>query len=113
LLPWYVDPAVIEPSAIDRIGTAAGDRVPAPRSARHRNPGPRNADDVHLQIKGFISPGSVTPGSSVDFRMTVDPPKQLSVDIYRIGHYSGDGAAHITTSPRLSGIVQPTQIVAG
>src|SRR6478735_12471457 len=57
LLPWYVDPTVIEPSVVDRIGAMAGDRVPAPRSARHRNPGPRNADDVHLQIKGFVSPG--------------------------------------------------------
>lgn len=34
------------------------------------------------------------------------------MDIYRIGHYGGDGAAKITTSPRLSGIVQPPPLTA-
>lgn len=114
LLPWYVDPSVIDsPSAVGIVGTTPGDRVPGPRSSRHRAPGPRNADDVHLQIKGFVSPGSVTPGSSADFHITVDPPQQFSVDVYRIGHYGGDGASHITTSPRLSGIVQPPPLTAG
>ena len=41
-----------------------------------------------------------------------DPPQPFSVDIYRIGHYGGEGAAKITTSPRLSGIVQPSPLVA-
>ncbi len=76
--------------------------------------GPRTADDVHCQIKGFAAhAGAVPPGSSVDFRITVDPPQPFSVDVYRIGHYGGEGARKITTSPRLSGIRQPEPLTAG
>ncbi len=74
--------------------------------------GPRTADDVHRQIKGFTSTGAAAPGEAIDFHITVDPPQQFCVDIYRIGHYGGDGAAKITTSPRLSGIVQPPPLTA-
>lgn len=95
VVPWYVDGQAHPP-------TSDTPRVPAPRSA-----GPRSADDVRRQIKGFISTGAVAPGEAVDFHITVDPPQEFAVDIYRIGHYGGDGAAKITTSPRLSGIVQP------
>ncbi|WP_269858659.1 N,N-dimethylformamidase beta subunit family domain-containing protein [Streptomyces sp. RPT161] len=108
LLPWYVELA-----AIDAMDALDGERVPEQRSMRRHVSGPRNADDVRLQIKGFASSGSVMPGGSVDFHITVDPPQQFSVDVYRIGHYGGDGAAHITTSPRLSGIVQPPPLAAG
>ncbi|MDF3291482.1 N,N-dimethylformamidase beta subunit family domain-containing protein [Streptomyces silvisoli] len=108
LLPWYVELA-----AIDAMDALDGERVPEQRSMRRHVSGPRNADDVRLQIKGFASSGSVVPGGSVDFHITVDPPQQFSVDVYRIGHYGGDGAAHITTSPRLSGIVQPPPLAAG
>lgn len=62
---------------------------------------------MHRQIKGFASTGAAAPGEAIDFHITVDPPQQFSVDVYRIGHYGGDGARKITTSPRLSGIVQP------
>ncbi|MCD9143960.1 N,N-dimethylformamidase beta subunit family domain-containing protein [Streptomyces albireticuli] len=96
IIPWYVDPAP------ERLPEHAGARVPAPRGRR-----PRTADDVHRQIKGFASDSAVAPGEAMDFRITVDPPQQFGVDVYRIGHYAGDGAAKITTSPRLSGIVQP------
>ncbi|MGP3984029.1 N,N-dimethylformamidase beta subunit family domain-containing protein [Streptomyces sp. KR80] len=103
VVPWYVDPAVAAsepgiPTATD--GTQGG-------GCR-----PRTADDVHRQIKGFASTGAVAPGEAIDFRITVDPPQQFSVDIYRIGHYGGDGASKVTTSPRLSGIVQPLPLTA-
>ncbi|MEU1119086.1 MULTISPECIES: N,N-dimethylformamidase beta subunit family domain-containing protein [unclassified Streptomyces] len=96
VVPWYVDHA-----------PAPGANIPAPRTG-----GPRNADDVHRQIKGFTSTGAAAPGEAIDFHVTVDPPQQFSVDIYRIGHYGGDGASKITTSPRLSGIVQPPPLTA-
>ncbi len=80
--------------------------------ARSTGGGTRTADDVHRQIKGFVSPGAAAPGEAIDFHITVDPPQQFSVDVYRIGHYGGDGAAKITTSPRLSGIVQPPPLAA-
>ncbi|MFJ5018759.1 N,N-dimethylformamidase beta subunit family domain-containing protein [Streptomyces griseoluteus] len=105
VVPWYVDP--IQP-ATTRSGRP-GARVPAPRSA---GPGPRSADDVGRQIKGFASTGAVAPGEAIDFHITVDPPQEFSVDIYRIGHYAGHGAAKITTSPRLSGIVQSAPLAA-
>ncbi|MFC9232012.1 N,N-dimethylformamidase beta subunit family domain-containing protein [Streptomyces decoyicus] len=98
IIPWYVDPAV-----------AQGDlRVPAP--SKHN--GPRTADDVHRQIKGFAVPGAVAPGEAIDFRVSVDPPQPFNIDIYRIGHYAGAGASKITNSPRLAGIVQPPPLTA-
>ena len=102
VVPWYVDPA---PDGTPARGTP---RVPAPRSAG----GPRAADDVHRQIKGFTATGAAAPGEAIDFHITVDPPQEFGVDVYRIGHYGGDGAAKITTSPRLSGIVQPPPLAA-
>ncbi|UFQ16692.1 MULTISPECIES: N,N-dimethylformamidase beta subunit family domain-containing protein [Streptomyces] len=96
VVPWYVDHA-----------SAPGANIPAPRTGA-----PRTADDVRRQIKGFTSTGAAAPGEAIDFHVTVDPPQQFSVDIYRIGHYGGDGASKITTSPRLSGIVQPPPLTA-
>ncbi|MDX3646495.1 phosphoribosylamine--glycine ligase, partial [Streptomyces sp. MB09-02B] len=99
VVPWYVEPGPPEPDPPakgGRTGTRA--RVPAPRTAPG---GPRSADDVRRQIKGFTAAGAAAPGESIDFHITVDPPQEFGVDIYRIGHYSGDGAAKITTSPRL------------
>ncbi|MFI1970109.1 phosphoribosylamine--glycine ligase [Streptomyces cinnamoneus] len=96
IIPWYVDPPPASPGA----------HVPPPRRA-----GPRAADDVHCQIKGFATASAVAPGESIDFRITVDPPQQFGVDVYRIGHYGGIGAAKMTSSPRLSGIVQPPPLV--
>jgi hypothetical protein len=97
VVPWYVDLAV-----------SSGDTNRHPRF-----PGPRTADDVGRQIKGFASAGAVAPGEAIDFRITVDPPQEFTVDVYRIGHYGGDGAAKMTASPRLSGIVQPPPLAAG
>ncbi|WP_436969323.1 N,N-dimethylformamidase beta subunit family domain-containing protein [Actinacidiphila glaucinigra] len=105
VVPWYVDLAASrgEPggSPSDTVG-----RTP-------RVPGPRAADDVRCQVKGFAPGASVAPGDAIDFRITVDPPQSFGIDVYRIGHYSGDGAAQFTSSPRLSGIVQPTPLAAG
>ncbi|MGX5188767.1 N,N-dimethylformamidase beta subunit family domain-containing protein [Streptomyces avermitilis] len=118
VVPWYIDPA---PGATalqgntpardngrgtSRTGSAAR-AIPHPRAG-----GPRSADDVHRQIKGFTATGAAAPGEAIDFHITVDPPQEFSVDIYRIGHYGGDGACKITTSPRLSGIVQPPPLTA-
>ncbi|AIR99240.1 N,N-dimethylformamidase beta subunit family domain-containing protein [Streptomyces glaucescens] len=108
VVPWYVDPAAAPDG--EAPARRPGGRVPAPRAG---SGGPiRSADDVRLQIKGFTSTGAVAPGEAVDFHITVDPPQQFGVDVYRIGHYAGDGAAKITSSPRLSGMVQPAPLAA-
>ncbi|MFE1575082.1 N,N-dimethylformamidase beta subunit family domain-containing protein [Streptomyces fradiae] len=90
---------------------AGGDRTDR-RPGADRPSGPRAADDVGLQIKGFASTGAVAPGEAIDFRVTVNPPQQFAVDVYRVGHYGGHGATKVTTSPRLSGIVQPPPLSA-
>ncbi len=97
VVPWYVDLA------------ASSGKTPH----KPHVPGPRTADDVRRQIKGFAGASAVAPGEPIDFRITVDPPQEFTVDVYRIGHYGGDGASHVTASPRLSGIVQPAPLAAG
>ncbi|MDT0308974.1 phosphoribosylamine--glycine ligase [Streptomyces sp. DSM 44917] len=84
----------------------------AARAAPH-GPALRSADDVGCQIKGFVPGGAAAPGGVLDFRITVDPPGAYTVDIYRIGHYEGEGARLLLTSPRLTGIRQPPPLVAG
>lgn len=110
VVPWYIDHAPgatqLHDTGRDRKAGTKG-AIPHPRAG-----GPRSADDVHRQIKGFTSTGAAAPGEAIDFHITVDPPQEFSVDIYRIGHYGGDGASKITTSPRLSGIVQPPPLTA-
>ncbi|WP_410537808.1 N,N-dimethylformamidase beta subunit family domain-containing protein [Streptomyces sp. KL2] len=96
VVPWYLDHSSLD-----------GARAPSGAGG-----GPRAADDVHCQIKGFTSESAVSPGESIDFRITVNPPQPFGVDVYRIGHYGGEGATKITTSPRLSGIVQPPPLAA-
>lgn len=102
MIPWYVDHTGLE-------GAGPVDGVPR-RAVAGR---PHAADDVHCQIKGFAgSDGGTAPGEALDFRITVDPPQSFHADVYRIGHYGGDGARKITTSPRLSGIRQPAPLTA-
>ncbi|MFJ5558263.1 N,N-dimethylformamidase beta subunit family domain-containing protein [Streptomyces sp. NPDC093250] len=116
VVPWYLDPDPAHPDTGPGTGRAAAPRLPrqgGPRVPAHRSSGgPRAADDVHRQIKGFTSTGAVAPGEAIDFHITVDPPQEFGVDVYRIGHYAGDGAIKITSSPRLSGIVQPPPLTA-
>ncbi|WP_380277545.1 N,N-dimethylformamidase beta subunit family domain-containing protein [Kitasatospora purpeofusca] len=101
-VPWYV--------SVD----APGQR-PLAAAVRGKPPvgTPLSANDGEQQIKGFASAGVVRPGGSVDLRVTVNPPREFTVDVYRIGHYSGDGAHHMTSSPLIAGMVQPTPLVAG
>ncbi|WP_107409450.1 N,N-dimethylformamidase beta subunit family domain-containing protein [Mangrovactinospora gilvigrisea] len=103
-LPWYVDlePTLSEP----------GVRLPAPRAISGTRGALRSANDLGLQVKGFAANGSAPPGGSIDFKITVNPPQEISVDIYRIGHYGGAGAHKISGGPPLTGISQPAPLVA-
>ncbi|GGV83194.1 N,N-dimethylformamidase beta subunit family domain-containing protein [Streptomyces thermoviolaceus] len=112
MVPWYVDtPPSAGATSPRATATATAPRIPAPRSSDD-GPWPRSADDVHCQIKGYASTGSVAPGEAIDFHVTVNPPQQFSVDVYHIGHYNGDGATKITSSPRLSGMSQLPPLAA-
>ncbi|KJK56787.1 N,N-dimethylformamidase beta subunit family domain-containing protein [Saccharothrix sp. ST-888] len=98
-VPWYV--------SVD----APGQQPLATPRPRPPIGTPANADDVNQQIKGFASAGVIRPGGSVDFRVTVNPPREFSVDVYRIGHYGGDGAHHTTSSPLIAGVAQAAPLV--
>src|SRR5258707_3430706 len=76
VVPWYIDhidPAqagatLVRDDREDRDTKARTRRViPHPRAG-----GPRSADDVHRQIKGFTSTGAAAPGEAIDFHITVD-----------------------------------------
>lgn len=98
-IPWYVS-------------TDAPGQQPLPAAPPAPLVGtPRNSDDVVQQIKGFASAGPVYPGGSVDLRVTVHPPRDFLVDIYRIGHDAGAGAQHMTASPLIAGLQQPSPLV--
>ncbi|GAB3177607.1 hypothetical protein GCM10027162_27620 [Streptomyces incanus] len=71
------------------------------------------AQQGHRRIEGFSSTGGVAPGEAIDFHITVDPPQDFRVDVHRVGHYDGQGAARIMSGPRLAGIAQPSPLTAG
>jgi len=105
MVPWYVD-----------LGLTKGQ---LPRARRppvdDQSPSlgrPRASDDVGGQIKGFAAPAADV-GGSLDLRVSVSPAQEFTVDVYRIGHYGGAGARHVSASPRLSGLIQPAPLVAG
>lgn len=75
-IPWYVS-------------TDAPGQRPLPAPPPPLVGTPRNSDDVVQQIKGFAAAGVVHPGGAVDLRVTVHPPRDFVVDVYRIGHYAG------------------------
>ncbi|GAB2832906.1 hypothetical protein GCM10027073_71820 [Streptomyces chlorus] len=71
------------------------------------------AQQGHRRIEGFSSTDGVAPGEAIDFHITVDPPQEFRVDVHRVGHYDGQGATRIMSSPRLAGIAQPPPLTAG
>ncbi|MCC9311986.1 phosphoribosylamine--glycine ligase [Kitasatospora sp. RB6PN24] len=99
-IPWYVS-------------TDAPGQRPLPAPPPPLVGTPRNSDDVVQQIKGFAAAGVVHPGGAVDLRVTVHPPRDFLVDVYRIGHYAGAGAQHMTASPLIPGLQQPAPLVVG
>ena len=70
--------------------------------------GPNVADDAHGQIQGYASATSVNQGESLTLYVTVNPAQQYTIDIYRIGSYSGSGGRLRSHVPGLSGTPQPT-----
>ena len=56
-------------------------------------PGFRTANDTAGQIKGYASATSVNIGGQIAFHVTVNPPQQYAIDIYRLGWYGGKARA--------------------
>jgi hypothetical protein len=63
------------------------------------------SDDELVQIQGYASKDSVSPGDSLDFHLSSHVAQTCTVEIYRIGHYGGEGARHLVSSGQVD--VQP------
>jgi hypothetical protein len=82
-------------------------------ASRRQGPGGQRSGGAPQAIHGYVSTGSAAPGETVDFRVTVEPPRPFRVEVHRIGHYGGRGASRVAGSPVLPGLVQPRPLVAG
>jgi hypothetical protein len=84
-----------------------------PIVTENQNPGspgwiPTNlGDDTDLQVKGFASLMSVDQGGSIDLHVSVSPAQNFTIEIYRLGYYSGLGGRLMQTIGPLAGTEQP------
>src|SRR5690348_7391202 len=61
IVPWYVDQNDTPPGPSPHKPHGGRTRIPNPRSEPEHINGPRAADDVHRQIKGFTTTGATVP----------------------------------------------------
>ena len=59
-----------------------------------------------LAIEGFVSKTSLYPGESIDFKVSMDPPGRIHIDIYRMGYYGGTGGRHMVRLGSFAGKTQ-------
>ncbi|MFE7615000.1 N,N-dimethylformamidase beta subunit family domain-containing protein [Streptomyces sp. NPDC057496] len=60
--------------------------------------GTSGVTDTLAQIQGYTSRTSVERGDSIAFHLASHITQKCTISIYRIGHYGGSGARHLTTS---------------
>ena len=116
--------SVVAPSA----ATGAALAETNPIVAENENPGTaawrigtspyRVADDANSQIKGYASATSVEKGAAIDFKVSVNPAQQYTIDIYRLGCYPNAAAVCLggrlmTELGPLDGVKQPDCAVDG
>jgi hypothetical protein len=65
------------------------------------------SDDGSLQIKGYASAASINKGESITFYITVNPVQTYTIDVYRVGWYSGNGGRLMQHIGPLTGVAQP------
>jgi hypothetical protein len=70
------------------------------------------ADDANGQIKGYASATSVNQGQSLSLYVSVNPAQNFSIDIYRMGWYSGAGGRLRSHVGPLSGTKQSACVPA-
>ena len=66
------------------------------------------SDDATGQIQGYASDTSVDTGGSIDFHVTVAGGASWTVDVFRMGWYSGDGGRLMLQAGPLAGTAQPS-----
>jgi len=59
-------------------------------------------------IEGYCSHPSLSAGEQLSIFVSTDPPRQFTIDIYRMGYYGGAGARQVARHGPLAGYVQPT-----
>ncbi len=64
-----------------------------------------------LSIEGFVSKTSLLPGESIDFKISMDPPGNFLIDIYRMGYYGGTGGRHMARLGSFKGSPQPVPMM--
>lgn len=53
------------------------------------------ASDAGGQVKGYTGATSYRPGDPVDFRVSARPAQNVTVDVYRLGWYQGQGGRFV------------------
>ncbi len=61
------------------------------------------SDDTNSQIAGYASAPSVRIGGVVDLHISVNPPQNYTIDVYRMGYYGGLNGCYVTTIGPLTG----------
>lgn len=69
------------------------------------------ANDREHQIKGYASKASVAHGERLDFHVSVSPPQDYRIQIYRMGWYGGTGGRFMMESDPLQGRTQPPAVL--
>lgn len=99
------------------LAAAVAESASHPIVAENRLPGTgdwvltRPANDREQQIKGYASKTSVAHGESLGFRVSVSPPQDFRIRVYRLGWYGGAGGRFMLDSGPLPGVTQPALVV--
>jgi len=95
--PTVLSAAAVAPTPITAAAAAIS---PCSTSAANF---PWAADDC---VVAYTSTPSVNKGSSIAFKISVNPAQTYTIDIYRMGWYGGAGGTWVTNVPIRSGIKQ-------
>ncbi|MBG1271565.1 N,N-dimethylformamidase beta subunit family domain-containing protein [Nostoc sp. WHI] len=83
---------------------------PNPIYLENLNPGTTNwklDNPGNGEIAGYASATSVNKGGSLDIKVSLGQQGQYTIDVYRLGYYSGKGGRLIASSGTLTGGTQP------
>jgi hypothetical protein len=58
-------------------------------------------------IEGYCSRTSVRAGEEIRFHVSTNPVSSFTIDIYRMGYYSGAGGRHMSSLGPFKGVTQP------
>ena len=65
------------------------------------------SDDTTRQIQGYASSPSVNKGQQINLHITTNPAQPYTIDVYRMGWYSGLGGRLMKSVGPLDGVSQP------